>query len=146
MADTFGMIVRLSPLRTLFVLAFFLIFAVAAAGARADTAWVVTEDQARCVLDHVEDYRTKSTRIVLIQVQDCKPATNGLPLQMSDAPATGQAGFNAAALPRIATTQNVTRFDTLISFAREDLACLTLDRVKMEDGVAYLPKTIDCER
>jgi hypothetical protein len=111
-------------------------FAVSAAAQ--DNLWIISETQAICILSHAEDYRSTGAPVIIIHAASC-PDTNPFAGAVSGKQNYGGVG-------KIKSTSEKGRFNDVITFTADDFNCLTMDQVRIEDGVAYLPKRDTCGR
>lgn len=111
-------------------------FAVSAAAQ--DDLWIISETQAVCIFKHAEDYKSTGSPVIIIHAASC-PDTN---------PFAGAASgkLNYGGVGKIKSTSEKERFNDVITFTADDFNCLTMDKVRIEDGVAYLPKRDTCGR
>ena len=100
------------------------------------TEWVVLEDQANCILEHLSDYRQISAPVVVIAVEEC-PNTN--PFAGSIA---GKSNFGG--IGKIKSQRDASGFDRHITYSAEELKCLTANKVTFKKGKAFFPKRVSC--
>ncbi|MBP0485209.1 hypothetical protein [Sagittula salina] len=103
-----------------------------------DDAWVVSAEQASCILEHSTAYTASGSPVIIIHVASC-------PNPDPFAGATGSKS-NYGGVGKIRSTGNKTRLDDVITFTAEQFKCLTADGVRVEDGIAYIPKSSACGR
>ncbi len=106
------------------------------AAAAEDDLWIISETQAACILEHAEDYKSIDSPVIIIHAASC-PDTS---------PFAGAASGkqNYGGVGKIKSTSEQGKFHDVITFTAYDFNCLTMEQVRIEDGVAYLPKRDTC--
>lgn len=116
---------------------FFSVFAVPPAIAE-DDAWVISAEQASCILEHSSAYIASGSPVIIIHVASCP---NPDPFVGATAGKSNYGGVG-----KIQSTGEITRLDDVITFTAEQFKCLTADGVRVEGGIAYIPKSGTCGR
>lgn len=100
------------------------------------TEWVVSEEQANCILEHLSEYKRVSAPIVVISVDNC-PITD---------PFAGSLGGknNFGGIGKIKSQRDTSGFDRHITYSSQELQCLTADQVTFKQGKAFFPKNVSC--
>lgn len=101
-----------------------------------ETSWIVTEEQARCLIEHREGYLAQGSSVVLIRIESC-PDTSAFAGALD-----GKQNYGGVS--KVPTSPVSGGFDHLITYMPSDLECLDASDVRIEDGVAFLPKTVEC--
>lgn len=112
-------------------------FAVTPAIAEED-AWVVSAEQASCLLEHSAAYTASGSPVIIVHVASCP---NPDPFAGATAGKSNYGGVG-----KIQSTGENTRLDDVITFTAEQFKCLTADVVRVEDVIAYIPKSDICGR
>ncbi|OOY31102.1 hypothetical protein BMI88_08130 [Thioclava sp. F36-6] len=107
----------------------------AAAYAQPDE-WVVNADQAECILKHVADYKSMQTPVIIIHVASCPD-----PSPFAGA-TSGKSNFGGVS--KIESTGESSDVDEVITFSAKDFDCLSEEVVRVENGLAFLPKRPKC--
>lgn len=116
---------------------FLSVFAVTPAIAEVD-AWVISAEQASCLLAHSSAYTASGSPVIIIHVASCP---NPDPFAGATAGKSNYGGVG-----KIQSTGENTRLDEVITFTAEQFKCLTADGIRVEDGIAYIPKSGACGR
>ncbi len=103
-----------------------------------DDAWVISAEQASCLLEHSSAYTASSSPVIIIHVASCP---NPDPFAGATAGKSNYGGVG-----KIQSTGESTRLDDVITFTAEQFKCLSADVVRFEDGIAYIPKSSACGR
>lgn len=125
--------IALSPTALLLALA-----AAFPALAENEDAWVVPAEQAQCLLQHRDAYLAEATPIAIIPIAKC-PQTSLLAGSMEGLQ-------NSGGISNVRTQPDRGKFDTVISYPKSELRCLTAAQIIIKDGQAYLPKKITCDK
>ncbi|MEO9902183.1 MULTISPECIES: hypothetical protein [Alphaproteobacteria] len=104
----------------------------------AGDAWIVSAEQAFCILEHSKAYAASESPVIIIHVASCP---NPDPFSGATAGKSNYGGVS-----KIQSTGENTRLDDVITFTAEQFSCLTIDGVRVEDGIAYIPKSGTCAR
>tara|TARA_R110002049_G_scaffold95022_1_gene233578 strand:- start:3307 stop:3699 length:393 start_codon:yes stop_codon:yes gene_type:complete len=104
----------------------------------ADDAWILSAEQAFCILEHFNTYTATGSPVIIIHVASCP---NPNPFAGATAGKSNYGGVS-----KIQSTGENTRLDDVITFTAEQFSCLTIDDVRVEDGIAYIPKSGTCGR
>lgn len=120
-------------LNHLFLFALSVVPAVAVAD---ETSWIVTEEQARCLMEHRDGYLAQGMRVVFIPIESC-PDTSVFAGALD-----GKQNYGGVS--NVQTGPANGEFDRFITYVPSELECLDAEDIRVEDGVAYLPKTIEC--
>ena len=113
------------------------VFSATAAIAEND-AWIVSTEQALCILEHSNAYTASGSPVIIIHVASCP---NPDPFAGATAGKSNYGGVS-----KIQSTGDDTLLDDVITFTAEQFNCLTIDGVRVEDGIAYIPKSGTCGR
>lgn len=103
-----------------------------------DDSWTISEEQAACIVEHATEYMNAGSPVIIIHVASC-PDPNPFA-------GAGAGKSNYGGVGRIESTSDSGTLDEIITFTAEDFECLTIDRVRIEGRIAYLPKRDICGR
>ncbi|WP_065328158.1 hypothetical protein [Tritonibacter mobilis] len=104
----------------------------------AENAWIVSAEQASCILEHSNAYTASGSPVIIIHVASCP---NPDPFAGATAGKSNYGGVS-----KIQSTGRNTRLDDVITFTAEQFNCLSIDGIRVEDGLAYIPKDGTCGR
>lgn len=99
--------------------------------------WVVTSDQAKCILEHSSQYLAVGSPVVIIVAPAC-------PNPDPYVGALKQRGNTS--IGNVKTRADNSPNNTVISFTSEDFKCLSSDVIRIEGDMAYIPKRDVCDR
>jgi len=103
-----------------------------------DDSWAISEEQAACIVEHATEYMNAGSPVIIIHVASCP---NPSPFA-----GAGTGKSNYGGVGRIESTSDSSILDEIITFTAHDFECLTVDQVRIEDRIAYLPKRDICGR
>ncbi|WP_157617084.1 hypothetical protein [Thioclava pacifica] len=101
--------------------------------------WVVTPDQARCLLKNKQAYLESAADVVVITIGTC-PETDIFASAMD-----GKANMGAAPDIHTGEDRSASGYDDVVVYKASDLKCLTSNMIRMDDEKALLPKTVPCK-
>ena len=104
----------------------------------AEDAWIVSAEQASCILEHSNAYTASGSAVIIIHVASCP---NPDPFAGATAGKSNYGGVS-----KIQSTGRNTLLDDVITFTAEQFNCLSIDGIRVEDGLAYIPKDSTCGR
>ncbi|WP_156945733.1 hypothetical protein [Roseicyclus elongatus] len=100
--------------------------------------WVLPADRALCLVENREAYLEQRRDVIVIIVDQCP---------LSDLLAgsgTGLLNFGGVSNVQTGAAAPEDGFDRVISYTADELRCLDMEHVRIEDGVAYLPRRVQC--